>query len=192
MPFQIYSANMIQKGGQKHSKIPSHSLDDFVETRFTLTLRYNHHFKRPIVPEFYFKKPTSYKRKSKRSKAKSKSVKSVRGSSVSLVNKALQIPEILQLILESLVQEILSTSKFILLSELDLSDGYIGYGNQEAKRPVEVIAHYLATKELCRLQRTNRLWYEIIRTAPALQQILSNPLGRMCPKSSKYEIHILT
>lgn len=151
------------------------SLKDFVETSFTTITRSNHHFERPTTPNFCFKKPIPSKKKSTRSKAKSKWTKSFRDSSGSFANKALQIPEILLLIIETLASDILNTSKFTLLSELDLSRGFIRFSNQDTTRPAKVIARYLAIKELCRLKRINRMWCEIIRTAPFLQQILRDP-----------------
>jgi len=89
---------------------------------------------------------------------------------------ALQTPEILEQILAFAVIDTCKPPDICLLSELDLSDGFVmplvNGRNKPEKDVAKILSSYLATTQLCNLKLVCRFWSEVINSSPTFRNLM--------------------
>jgi len=96
--------------------------------------------------------------------------------------RALESPEILEQILTFAVVDIRKPPDICLLSELDMSQGFVmpmaNARNKTETDAAKILSSYLATTQLCNLRLVCRFWNEVIHSSPAFRKIQQVPQRR--------------
>jgi len=106
--------------------------------------------------------------------------------------RALESPEILEQILTFAVIDIRKPLDICLLSELDMSQGFVmPTANARNKTEIDaakILSSYLATTQLCNLKLVCRFWSEVIHSSPTFRKMQQAPQKRTGKKRNREDI----